>query len=138
MKFTSKIDIRFRDLDALGHVNNAVYLTYVEQARIDYFKAVLHMKYDWTKWGLLLARTEINYLQPALLHHILTCQITCVSLGNKSMEFQFEIFANYNQKITPICNGKNILVCYDHIAHTSMPIPNEWKTAIEDYQSKTI
>ncbi|MFN4071655.1 MAG: acyl-CoA thioesterase, partial [Thermus caldifontis] len=58
------IQVRFRDLDALGHVNNAVYLTYFEVARAAYFQ---RLKEDWLEKGhFILARAEVDFLRPIL------------------------------------------------------------------------
>ena len=136
MKFFSDIDIRFRDLDSLGHVNNVVYLTYVEQARIRYFDSVIGQRYDWNKWGVLLARTEINYIKPLLLKDEAKCYIKCVSIGNKSMEFHFEIYKVENNKKIKMANGINILVCFNHQTNESIPVPTEWKTPIENFEEE--
>jgi acyl-CoA thioester hydrolase len=59
------IQVRFRDLDALGHVNNAVYLTYLEVARAAYFS---RLEPDWVGKGhFILARAEVDFLRPILL-----------------------------------------------------------------------
>ncbi|MDA0882981.1 MAG: thioesterase family protein, partial [Bacteroidetes bacterium] len=53
MKSKYEIEVRFRDIDAMGHVNNAVYLSYFEQARIGFFNAIVDDKWDWNKLGVL-------------------------------------------------------------------------------------
>lgn len=134
MKFSSKIDIRFRDLDGLGHVNNVVYLSYVEQARIRYFDDILGDRQDWDEWGVLLARTEINYIRPLFLKQDAKCYLECVAIGNKSMEFNFKIFITENGEELEIASGVNILVCFNHKTNQSIEVPVSWKTAIENYE----
>lgn len=134
MKFASKIDIRFRDLDGLGHVNNVVYLSYVEQARIRYFDDILGDRQDWDEWGVLLARTEINYIRPLLLKEDATCYMECVAIGTKSMEFHFKIFMTDHEGEHEIASGVNVLVCYNHREQKSIEVPTSWKTAIEEFE----
>ena len=134
MKFFSPIDIRFRDLDALAHVNNVVYLTYVEQARVRYFDDVFGKRHDWDQWGVLLARTEINYLQPLLFKDVARCEMECVAIGRKSLEFHFIIFKTENGKDVEIASGVNILVCFNHSENKSIEVPTEWKNAIEKFE----
>ena len=134
MKFFSPIDIRFRDLDALAHVNNVVYLTYVEQARVRYFDDVFGKRHDWDQWGVLLARTEINYLQPLLFKDVARCEMECVAIGRKSLEFHFIIFKTENGKDVEIASGVNILVCFSHSENKSIEVPTKWKTAIENFE----
>lgn len=134
MKIYSPIEIRFRDLDALAHVNNVVYLTYVEQARVRYFDALYGNRNDWTEKGVLLARTEINYLQPLFFKEEAKCGIECVAIGNKSLEFHFVIFKTVNGKEIEVASGINVLVCFNHKENKSIPVPLEWKSAIEDFE----
>lgn len=134
MPCVSEIDIRFRDLDALGHVNNAVYMTYVEQARVHYFDYVFGNRNDWDQWGVLLARTEINYFRPLLFKENAKCRMKCTSLGNKSMEFTFDIFKEENNEEIQIANGVNILVCYNHSENKSIEVPKFWRNAIADFE----
>ena len=65
-RFTTELEIRFRDLDALGHVNNAVYLTYFEIVRTRYWKHLFGLP-PAHDWGFVMVRTECNYRSPALL-----------------------------------------------------------------------
>ncbi len=135
MKYFQETDVRFRDLDALAHVNNVVYLTYVEQARIGYFNTVIGTRHDWNKWGVLLARTEINYLKPIVLNDRVVVGLECVGIGNKSLEISFKIFVKKDgDEMEEVASGMNVLVCFDHVIHKSIPVPVEWKTAIEQFE----
>ena len=66
-KHKTPVQIRFKDIDKLGHVNNANHLTYFELARMKYFEDVIGDQIDWKKQGVILARIEINYKLPILL-----------------------------------------------------------------------
>ena len=57
-----EIQIRFSDIDVMGHVNNATYLSYFEYTRMHYFEKLLGLKWEWKKHGILLVRNEIEYL----------------------------------------------------------------------------
>ena len=134
MPFVSDIDIRFRDLDALGHVNNVVYMTYVEQARVRYFDHVFGNRHDWHEWGVLLARTEINYVRPLLFKENAKCRMTCTKLGSKSMEFTFEIFKIENNQEVEIANGLNVLVCFNHTDNKSIEVPQFWRDTVAKFE----
>ena len=62
-EFSTDIQVRFRDIDAMGHVNNAVYATYVEQARTEYFEEILEEGLDAV--STVLASLELSYERPA-------------------------------------------------------------------------
>lgn len=134
MKFYSPIEIRFRDLDALAHVNNVVYLTYVEQARVRYFDSLFGPDHNWGEQGVLLARSEINYIKPLIFKEEAKCGIECVAIGNKSLEFHFQIFKTLNGVDIEVASGINVLVCFNHKENRSIQVPNYWKSAIEDFE----
>ena len=60
MPHTSVIPVRFSDIDAMGHVNNAIYLNYFEQARMSFFQESIGKEWDWKKDGIVLGRNEID------------------------------------------------------------------------------
>ena len=91
MFFSHKLEIRFRDIDALGHVNNAVYLSYLEQTRAKYLENLgLRGSHPTT----ILVGNEIDYLRPVLLHDSLEVKMCCLSIGRKSLKFEYHVFAN--------------------------------------------
>ncbi|MGC8968285.1 MAG: acyl-CoA thioesterase [Thermus sp.] len=85
------VQVRFRDLDALGHVNNAVYLTYFEVARVAYFR---RLKEDWLERGhFILARAEVDFLRPILLEDPVEVGVRVVRLGRSSFEMEYRVEA---------------------------------------------
>ena len=78
------IQVRFVDIDKLGHVNNAVYLSYFETARVAYFDQVVGERVDWNKTGMILAKTIIDYKTPVFQHDKLFIYSSVSKLGNKS------------------------------------------------------
>ncbi|MBL4736245.1 MAG: acyl-CoA thioesterase, partial [Flavobacteriales bacterium] len=107
------VAIRFADIDKLGHVNNAKYLTYLESARISYFLDVMGEEVNWTKNGIILARAEINFALPVALEDIEVSVFTsCSKIGEKSFELSYIITKS---DLTSICaKGSTTLVCYDY------------------------
>jgi acyl-CoA thioester hydrolase len=90
----ASIQIRFADLDVMGHVNNAVYFSYMEMARVHYFKQLLGLDWDWKAYGMLIVHNAIDYEKPLLLHHQLQIEMTCVKWGNKSFELYYVFKTN--------------------------------------------
>ncbi|MGC8876663.1 acyl-CoA thioesterase [Thermus sp.] len=85
------VQVRFRDLDALGHVNNAVYLTYFEVARVAYFR---RLKEDWLERGhFILARAEVDFLRPIHLEDPVAVGVRVVRLGRSSFEMEYRVEA---------------------------------------------
>lgn len=131
---TVSIQIRFSDIDWMGHVNNAVYLNYIEKARIDFFKTAA-LKIDWRQIGIILARTEINYKMPALLEDDLYVKTRCSRIGTKSFDLSFSIFKKMKAETIEIANGLTVLVCYDYSTSQSVELPQEWKDWLAEENS---
>ena len=83
-----KIQVRFKDIDKQGHVNNANHITYFETARVEYFKDVFRNNIDWIKTGMILANTEITYKRPILLEDEVYCYTKITRFGTKSFEIE--------------------------------------------------
>mgnify|MGYP003438936599 CR=1 FL=1 len=86
------MDVRFRDLDPLGHVNNAVFLSYMELARIRYFQRISP---DWLEEGhFVVARMEVDYLRPILLGDEVFVGVRTVGIGRSSLRMEHLVTAN--------------------------------------------
>jgi acyl-CoA thioester hydrolase len=126
-------EIRFADIDAMGHVNNAVYLSYFEQARIKFFRDAIGRKWDWQTQGILVARNEIDYKKPVFLNDRIIIRVECTHIGNKSFSLSYHVL-RFIQDASEVCtDGKSILVCFDHSTHRSIPVPPQWRMALETY-----
>lgn len=122
----AKIQVRFSDCDMMGHVNNAVYLSYFEMTRIHYFESLLGSSWDWNKHGVLLRKNEVEYLLPVFLNE--TPEITLVTehIGNKSFTMAYELHVNGVLKST----GKSTLVCFDSQQMKSVEMNDEMRSAL--------
>lgn len=124
------IQVRYIDIDMQGHVNNATYLSYIEQGRVNYFNR-LFPENDFQKNGLIIARTEIDYFEPIFLHEQIDCYTKISLVGNKSFVFE-NVLASHNNSIK--CLAKSVMVCFDYSNNTTIPVPGEWKKIIEHFE----
>jgi len=120
-KYKTPITLRFSDIDAVGHVNNAIYLTYFEEARLRYFHEAI--KWDWSKSGIIVGRSEVTYHKPIMLRDEVRCYVRTSRIGNSSFDMMHVLV-----RVTPqgeeICTtGKSVLISYDYKANKSVPIP---------------
>lgn len=123
----AKIQVRFADLDVLGHVNNSVYLSYFEMTRIHYFKQLVGANWDWRKEGVLLVRNEIDYLKPILLNQEPEIFMSLEKIGEKSISLLYEI--KINGEI--YTKGKSVLVCFNAEEGKTIPVPKAMAEALE-------
>jgi acyl-CoA thioester hydrolase len=115
-----KIQIRYADLDALGHVNNSNYLTYFEIARVHYFNELLGKDWDWRNEGIILANSSLEFLKPLLIQHEAEVKISTLSVGTKSFELYYEISVDD----VVFCSGKSVIVAFNSLRNETIPIPS--------------
>jgi acyl-CoA thioester hydrolase len=129
-KIKADVQLRFRDTDALGHVNNAVYLSYLEIARIEYLKAVLSAV-ETKDFGVIVARVEIDYRSPAFHHETLVVGIRVVELGGASMKMDYRIEDKKTGRL--VADAKTVMVCYDYLEGKPKRWPDEIRRKVEDF-----
>lgn len=130
--FRSEIQRRFSDFDQLGHVNNAVYLSYYERARIDFFEHILKGKINWEKEGIILARAELDYLRPVTINDTFEIVTSITKIGTKSFEMHHEV----KNETNVFARARITMVAFSYENNQSMPIPELWKDAFEKYYLK--
>jgi len=130
-KFKTDISIRFADMDAAGHVNNAKYLTYFEEARFAYWQVVTGWNLKET--GIVVGRSEINYLKPLTLGDRITCYVRVTRIGNSSFDVM-HLLVKQTEKVEEICTTcKTVCISYDYSINKSIPIPVEGRKKMIEY-----
>lgn len=124
------IQIRFKDIDKLGHVNNANHITYFELARVDYFAAFEKddIKIDWVNEGVILAKIEMEYKHPILLEDAVFVCTWVSKMGTKSFEMSCSIIKVENGIEIELAKGLAIIVCFNYKTNQTILIPEKWKT----------
>ena len=126
--YTVDIDVRFRDIDALGHVNNAVYATYVEQARTRYFRDVLEI--DISQSSNVLASLSIDFRRPIELpDEDVTVTVELADLGRSSATMTHEIRVDD----AVAAEAEATIVALDPETGKPAPIPEEHRAKMESY-----
>jgi len=128
---TLPIQIRFADVDLARHVHNAVYLHWFELARMEFLREVTPPVHDWRTEGLILARNEVDYRMPVHLSDTIETSVWCASIGTKSFDLHYRIQRTTGPKAGVCAEGRSIMVCFDYIAEATIPIPTNWRTALE-------
>lgn len=134
MRKSVKIQVRFSDLDVMGHVNNSVYLSYFEMARVAFFSPLMGEKWDWKKNGVLLRKNEVEYLYPVLLHEEPDITIFTSSIGTKSFTLEYEL--KVGERLCTI--GSSVLVCFDAVNNKTIEVPQEMRNVLESLKRNNI
>ena len=121
-RFRYPIEVRFRDLDTLGHVNNAVYLTYLESARIAWWLHVTSRE-ELTGLNMILARVELDFRAPVEFGARLEIGVRCASVRRSSFVIESMIAERGSGRV--VAEARKVLVYYDYAANRSSPLPEE-------------
>ena len=137
-KFKRPVQIRFRDLDALGHVNNAVYITYFEMAREGYVKAI-KLASDASapadeRFPFIIAEISCTFLAPVTLDTDLVVYLRTSRMGNSSFDFDYLLVDEASNCL--MARGKSVQVSYDYKAGKPVRLPDEIRGLIEAYETK--
>ena len=131
------IVVRFRDIDAMGHVNNAVYLTYFEIARVAYHQTLAERRaLDFLDFEFILADVTCSYRSPAHLGETLLVGIRVSSVGRKSFVFQYEMRDQATGRL--VAEGLSVQVMYDYRAQRSKLVPDEFLAKVEALQGQPV
>jgi acyl-CoA thioester hydrolase len=132
--FHHPIEIRYGDLDPQGHVNNAKYLTYFEQARIAYMIDLELFTTDqsFMEIGVILADVHITYLAPVHFGEQIKVGVCAFKIGNKSMTWAQNIIQAGTGK--ELATGEVVLVAYDYKEGKTISIPREWREKIIEFE----
>jgi acyl-CoA thioester hydrolase len=122
--FTHRETARFRDLDPMGHVNNSVYLTWIETARIEFLRRLGAFEQpDTGGMAMILARVELDFRSAVGFGEEIEIGVRTSRLGTKSFDLEYELRAG--ERV--VANAKTVLVAYDYNRNESKEIPDEWR-----------
>ncbi len=126
--FVHREQVRFRDVDGAGHVNNAVFLTYIESARIA-FARHLGLVRSLDELGMIVARVEMDFRSPIALGEEVDVGVRIPRLGTKSFGMDHALYAGDRLA----AEATTVLVAYDYARRETMPLPERWRTALEQW-----
>ena len=128
--FHVNIQTRWRDLDAFGHVNNAVFATYIETARGTLFKR-WSLPFDGTGKSLIVASMTINYLKQLKHPSNIIVGLKINKIGNTSFNIESYIFNERDTK-NPIATSNVVIVCFDFDNQKPVPV---FSQILKDYNA---
>ncbi len=126
-RFTLDVQMRFRDIDGMGHVNNAVFLSYMELARTHFYLKYAN-KRSLEEIDFILAHVDIDYDSPAEWGDEIQVSVWPSRIGTSSFSLSYEITAKQSGRL--IARAKSVLVSYDYANRTTKPIPPEFRKVL--------
>ncbi len=132
-KFSVPIEVRFSDLDGMVHVNNAVYLTYFEEARNAYWRR-LRGGNSLRDLDFILARAECDFRSPAMFGEMLDVYIRVGEMKNSSFTFEYEIVERETKRA--VASGRSVQVLYDYPEQRAKQIPGDLRNAVAAFEGR--
>jgi acyl-CoA thioester hydrolase len=131
----TRVDVRFRDIDAFGHVNNAVVSSYIELARIRYLVDVLQVE-PIGVMPLILAHISIDYRSPILFSDVVEIGSRVDWLGTTSIGMSHELTGAGDGR--ELARSSSVLVTYDYEQAKPMPVPDDWRRALITHEGHAL
>ena len=130
-KVIQEIEVRFRDIDSMGHVNNAVFLTYFEEGRKTFLADVLNIV-DPKDYPFILAHIDCDFLKPVKLGDSLLLEVWIGEIREKSFAFKYRIVQRSDETAV-YGKGESVMVLFDYKENKSIPIPKDFLEKILAY-----
>lgn len=131
-KTTLPIQIRFGDIDAMGHINNNIYFSYFDLGKTSYFEKICPTAISWTDGLIVVAHIEVDFFSPIYYKESIVVDTKIIRLGEKSGTVMQQIRNVKSNEIK--CRCTSVFVAYDANTQSSIPIPDSWREVISKYE----
>lgn len=123
------IQIRFADVDKLGHVNNVNQQHYFDLGKSEFYLEVLNIKSDWSKEGILTANTNTSYFAQILPDDKIYVETSVEAIGDKSITIFQRLISRLSGEVK--AESRSVMVAFDFEQQLSITVPQEWREIIE-------
>ncbi len=130
------VQIRFNDVDVIGHVNNAVILTYFDLGKVKYFEALDNQGLGHGDMELVIVNVNVDFKIPVFMGDSILVKTKIYEVGNKSVKIVQELFDEKTQRVKSVC--RTIMCGFDPKTNTSLPISDEWRALIKSYEKDVL
>lgn len=131
-KHRLELQMRFRDIDLFGHVNNNVYFEYFDLGKVKYIEATLGSLFNPRADAAVVANINCNFLRPTLPNEPLAVETRTDALGEHSFTLSQRVVNTDTNEVK--CEARVVMVCFDTRTGQSKEIPEEWRTRIQSFE----
>jgi acyl-CoA thioester hydrolase len=133
MPFTKSIEVRYADCDMMQHVNNAVYLHYLEEARVGYYGQLMGHQ-GLGDIDFILGEVRIRYLSPAMMSDMLKVAVQVSDMRRSSFTMQYTITGGADDRV--VATAETVQVMFDYGRQASKPIPDSLRERIAQHEGR--
>ena len=136
-KFYTPLQVRYADIDSQWHVNNTRFLTYIEQSRFEYYQHLgLFDGKSFLDLRMIIADVHVSYKAPIYLNQKIRVGTRVARIGTKSITFESVI---EDTETGAVCaTGEVVGVCFNFRTQKSIPVPDEWRNKISEFEEKEL
>jgi acyl-CoA thioester hydrolase len=134
----TRLEVRFRDIDAFGHVNNASFVTYLEQARVRFLIDVLKVNVVHTL-PVILAALKVDFRSPILFGQEVGIGTRVDWIGTTSLSMSHRMTASHEadgERV--VAEASTVLVAYDYATERPMRVPDDWRAAFAEHEGRSL
>jgi acyl-CoA thioester hydrolase len=124
---------RFNDFDVLGHVNNSVYLQFMDLGKVSYFEAVTGGALDMSHIAVAIVNININFFSQAMMNEPLVVATACVKISQRSFTLEQRIINPETGDVK--CAATTVMAAFDRKTLTSTLLAPEWVAALTRYEA---
>jgi len=129
------LQIRFNDVDKFGHVNNTIYFQFYDTAKTDYFASVCP-GVNWEEVAIVVVHIEADFVSQVKAGCNIAARTRVTHIGNKSFTLEQEVYDTDTQELKTRC--VSVMVLYDLLKHSTIPLPPKWSQAIRSYENLNV
>lgn len=134
----TRVEVRFRDIDAFGHVNNSAFVTYLEQARVRFLIDTIQVDVIQSL-PVILAALHVDFRAPILFGQEIEIGTRVDWIGNTSFSMSHEMTARTDDGTTRVvAQASTILVAYDYGTEQPIPVPEPWRAAFLAHEGRSL
>ncbi len=127
------VQTRFNDFDLLGHLNNSVYLQFMDLAKVSYFEAVTGAPLDIKGPGVVIVNINVNFFSPAYFREPLAVATACIKISRRSFILEQRVVNPLTGDVK--CVAETVMASFDPATATSPELDAAWVESLRRYES---
>ena len=136
-KRKTQVQLRFNDIDALGHVNNSVYFQFFDLAKTEYFAGLeVNADINWCRPSIVIANVNCSFLVPTVFQEPVEVLTQCAHLGNKSLTLLQHLVNSETRELKATC--ATVMVNLDPVTNLPALLPQVWRDAIIAFEGHNL
>ncbi len=128
------VQLRFNDIDALGHLNNSIYLQFMDLGKSAYFSAVMPDRIDWKRVNIVVVNINCDFFAPTYFHEPIEVFTTVTSISERSMRIEQRVINSVTGEVK--CVGHTIMAGFDPLTAQGAPLDPSWVNAISAFEER--